>query len=102
MNEETLFHLAQQQPDPAARAAFLDQACVNQPEVRARLEKLLQAHDAPLSFLDKPAVNPAATPAPQTGEFQARDQQGRASSQEAVGNQVGPYKLLQQIGEGGM
>ena len=37
MNEESLFHLALQQPE-ASRAAFVDQACANQPELRARLE----------------------------------------------------------------
>src|SRR6516165_853745 len=56
MNEESLFHQALQQPDAAARAAFLDQACANQPELRARLDKLLQAHDAPAGLFDKLAA----------------------------------------------
>jgi serine/threonine protein kinase len=92
MNEETLFHLAQQQPDAAARAAFLDQACAGQPELRARLEKLLQAHDHPASLLDRPPLEAAAV-----------ERQTQPSHvQEAVGGQIGPYKLLQKLGEGGM
>ena len=61
MNEESLFYLALQQPDAAARAAFLDQACADQPQLRARLEKLLQAHDVPVALFDQPAVDPGAT-----------------------------------------
>ena len=99
MNEESLFHQALQQPDAAARAAFLDQACADQPALRARLEKLLHAHDAPAGLFDQPAVasatsdvaagrwiNPADLPPPSEGP----------------GTRIGPYKLLQQIGEGGM
>jgi eukaryotic-like serine/threonine-protein kinase len=55
VNEESLFHQALAQPNPAARAAFLDEACVGQPELRARLEKLLQAHDKPANLLTRPA-----------------------------------------------
>src|SRR5947209_8612934 len=102
MTEETLFHLAQQQPDPTARIAFLDRVCVNQPELRARLERLLQAGDAPASFLNRPAVPPEAPPSPPTGAFQDRDDQGQVFLKEAVGNQIGHYKLLQKLGEGGM
>src|SRR5947209_13424593 len=98
MTEETLFYLAQQQPDPAARAAFLDQACVNQPELRTRLEKLLRAGDAPASFLDRPA----ATSDPQTGACPDRDEPGHPPPMEGGGSQIGPYKLLQKLGEGGM
>ena len=57
MNEESLFHQALQQPDAAARAAFLDQACADQPALRARLEKLLRAHDAPAGLFAQPPRN---------------------------------------------
>jgi serine/threonine protein kinase/Tfp pilus assembly protein PilF len=100
MNEETLFHLALQQPDAAARAAFLDQACANQPALRARLEKLLQAHDAPVSFLDDPAMARATSDEVAPGRW--LNPADTPSITEGPGSRIGPYKLLQQIGEGGM
>jgi serine/threonine protein kinase len=105
MTEETLFHLALQQPEGPERAAFLDGACVGQPELRARLEKLLQAHTQPAAILQKP---------PAAGEATSDDIPGRlidpASLQfesgrllnEGPGSRIGPYKLLQLLGEGGM
>ncbi|HMP15785.1 MAG TPA: hypothetical protein PKD72_02080, partial [Gemmatales bacterium] len=53
MTEETLFELARNTPE-AERAALLDRACAGQPELRARVEALLQA-DADSSPLSKPS-----------------------------------------------
>jgi serine/threonine protein kinase/tetratricopeptide (TPR) repeat protein len=99
MNEESLFHQALQQPDAAARAAFLDQACANQPELRARLEKLLQAHEAPAALFDRPAGE-GATSDMAAGRW--IDPADALRPAEGPGSRIGPYKLLQQIGEGGM
>ena len=55
MNDEALFHEALAKP-PAERAAFLDEACAGQPELRAAVEMLLAGHDASGSLLDKPAA----------------------------------------------
>ena len=59
-------------------------------ELLVRVRALLRAHAEPGSFLKEPAVanQPAAT------ELQPIT--------EKPGTQIGPYKLLQQIGEGGM
>ena len=46
MNELDLFTEALSRTDPAERAAFLDQACAGNPELRRRLEKLLAGHAA--------------------------------------------------------
>ena len=100
MNEESLFHLALAQPNPTARAAFLDGACAGQPELRARLDKLLQAHEQPASFLEKPAPGEGTTIGDMPGQ---RDDRGAVPRlTEGPGTLVGPYKLLQQLGEGGM
>ena len=56
MTEETLFHAALAKP-PAERAAFLDQACSGNAPLRAAVDALLAAHEAPGSFLD---LNPNA------------------------------------------
>src|SRR5688572_13901182 len=73
----------------AGRAAFLTTHCGDDAELRAAVERLLVAHDQPESVLARPAP----------GMPTAAD---RVPLKEAPGTQVGPYKLLQQIGEGGM
>jgi serine/threonine-protein kinase len=54
MNEETLFHEALARTNLHERAAFLEQACAGQPELRAAVEALLAAHEVSDSLLDKP------------------------------------------------
>src|SRR5262245_3616124 len=97
MNEETLFHLAREKP-PDERAAFLDEACTGNTALRQRLEILLAAHANPGSFLQSPALD--------KGNSEPATNAGRTVYQSGVpegpGTVVGPYKLLQQIGEGGM
>jgi eukaryotic-like serine/threonine-protein kinase len=83
---ESLFAAAMPKP-PAERAAFLDQACGDDPELRRRVDDLLRAQDAAGSFLAVPDPGTQATLA--------------GSAFERPGAQIGHYKLLQQIGEGG-
>jgi WD40 repeat protein/serine/threonine protein kinase len=82
---ERLFHAAAELKEPAQRAAFLDAACGANPQLRAEIEELLR-HDAEAgSFLEKPSEP--------TGPYRPIP--------EGAGSLIGPYKLLQQIGEGG-
>jgi serine/threonine protein kinase len=88
MNERDIFIEAVQIETLADRQAFLDQACGGDSSLRERVETLLQAHEKGNSFLEAPPLAVAATiDRPIT---------------EKLGTQIGPYKLLQQIGEGGM
>ena len=98
------------------RKAYLDQACAKAPEIRQQVEALLQAYDAAGSrFLEKPAVPPFTTgpnqpagdtPGSSPGEIQKTvDHEGRANYEvvhEGPGTQIGPYKLIKPLGEGGM
>jgi len=68
--------------------SYLDSACGDDSDLRHRVELLLEAHAGAESLLDAPAIAPAATFV--------------SSVPEQPGTQIGPYKLLQQIGEGGM
>jgi serine/threonine protein kinase/tetratricopeptide (TPR) repeat protein len=97
MSEETLFHEALAKP-AGERASFLDAACAGDADLRQRLEILLRAHDNPGSFLGAPAVSPEATAAPSPGPA-PEEAVAPAVAPSAV---IGPYKLLQEIGEGGM
>jgi WD40 repeat protein/serine/threonine protein kinase/Flp pilus assembly protein TadD len=95
MTERDIFIAALQKEDPAERRAYLDEACAGRPELRQQVEHLLRLHEAAGSFLDRPAAGPAAT-----GPFEAAAAQAPPS--EAAGAVIGPYKLLEQIGEGGV
>jgi serine/threonine-protein kinase len=85
--EEVLFAAALEKPTRAERAAFLEGACGADHALRARLEALLAAHEGSGGVLDAPPSALTAAYRPLT---------------EGPGTVIGPYKLLQQIGEGGM
>jgi serine/threonine protein kinase len=96
MTERDIFVAALQKNDSAERSAFLDQACAGDAALRERVEVQLQAHAQAGSFLGKPA----ATEPPAAGQWFNLD--APLSDTEGPGTRIGPYKLLQQIGEGGM
>src|SRR5437764_9247850 len=87
-SEKSIFLEAIEKTDAGARAAFLDGACGDNPPLRAEVEALLRAHEKPQVLLDVPE------PAVQTIDL--------PQFAERPGTVIGPYKLLQQIGEGGM
>ena len=84
--EESLFAEALEHPTPEARQAFLEATCGDDAGLRHRVENLLKSHTGAGSFLRKAL---AVTEMGQT-------------LTEGPGTVIGPYKLLQQIGEGGM
>jgi serine/threonine protein kinase len=80
--------LAAIEEDPAERPAFLEAACGDDGELQARVEQLLEAHQALGSIHFHSNPGPAAHAA--------------GGSAEGPGSVIGPYKLLEAIGEGGM
>jgi len=89
-NLEEIFFAALEQHSSSARAALLDEACGDDGQLRSQLENMLAAQADAGSFLEQPAV--------------AGDETALYNSplSEGPGALIGPYKLLQQIGEGGM
>jgi WD40 repeat protein/serine/threonine protein kinase len=88
MSDSGIFNTAVKLPADQ-RAAYLDQACGDNLALRREIESLLKAHEAPGSFLGNLGVEVAPT-------------QDYPPIKEGAGTAIGPYKLLQKIGEGGM
>ncbi|MEO2089731.1 MAG: serine/threonine-protein kinase [Gemmataceae bacterium] len=99
MTEESIFAAAIAIPDAPARAAYLDQACAGNVELRKQLDALVAAHFAADPRFD-PATMSAAEFAATRGPDGTRSQTAAAETEGAV--IAGRYKLRQQIGEGGM
>jgi signal transduction histidine kinase len=87
MNEESIFLEALEKGSAEARAAFLNQACAGNAELRDSIERLLRAHERADKLIHDRAPGLPITVSP--------------TMTERVGTQIGPYKLLQEIGEGG-
>jgi len=87
MSERDLFIAALQKEAHAERQAYLNEACGGDAALRGRVEALLEAHARAGKFLEKPEAHFVATT--------------DAPISERPGTVIGPYKLLEQIGEGG-
>jgi serine/threonine protein kinase len=116
MRAQTIFTAALQKNDPAERMAYLDEACAGNSALRQCVEALLKLPLEARRFLEQP-IEQAATGAYSLGDPAAADglcsSSGEATTRfeepppslpiaEGPGTRIGPYKLLQQIGEGGM
>jgi hypothetical protein len=85
MNERDIFTAALHRP-PEERSAFLDEACHGDARLRQQVDALLREHAQLGSYLEAPALAAVDTlDDPIT---------------ERPGTLIGPYKLLEQIGEG--
>ena len=88
MNEREIFDAACEFRDSDEQAAFLDRECDGNAAQKERLLELLDAQRRLGTFLESPV--------------HAVSQTTQQAVTEKPGNQIGPYKLLEQIGEGGM
>ena len=88
MSERSIFLAAIDIADPAHRATYLDQACGDDAKLRRHIEDLIAAEAKLGTFLNRPHSD-----AERTDDF--------APVVERPGTQIGPYKLMEQIGEGG-
>src|SRR5262245_23664979 len=93
--EQSIFLAALELATPAEREAYLRRTCENNEGLRAAVAELLAAHDRAGNILDAP---PARLRSPGVeGSIATID-----DPTEGVGKLIGSYKLIEQIGEGGM
>jgi serine/threonine protein kinase len=86
-NIDQIFWGALQLDTDEERREYLERACGADAEQRRLVEKLLRAQPKAAAFLERPFAPPPATVA--------------VPISEGPGTVIGPYKLLEQIGEGG-
>lgn len=88
LDESDIFEVARTIPDENARKAYLGQVCGDRTALMARVEALLEAHQADPDYLSIDASTADTMDLP-------------SGPAEQPGQEIGPYKLLEQIGEGG-
>ena len=89
LDEEAIFHVARGIPDLELRSLYLRQICAGDQALRDRVAALLEVHEQSQEFLrsNQPQPAPTVESTPLT---------------ERPGIMIGRYRLMEQIGEGGM
>ena len=115
----TVFVAAVGQADPGARTAVLDRECGDDPSLRRQVESLLEAHttaemllerqdsgadgtrpdDTAVESVDSTVARPPTT---HVGPAARRERPAASTAAEGAGSRIGPYRLVEKIGEGGM
>src|SRR4029079_9786421 len=86
---EAIFLAALDKTTPQGRVAYVEAKCAGDLELMRRVRELLGCHEGSLGLLDVPPPGLGCTV-------------DMPATSEQPGTVIGPYKLLQQIGEGGM
>ena len=88
LDEKTIFNNARKIGSPADRTVYLHEVCGTDQPLFERVVALLKAYEENVSFLETPPGDnlPVVAPSPAEG----------------VGTVIGSYKLIEEIGQGGM
>jgi len=88
--EVAILNAALEHP-PERRGAFLDEACAGNPALREQVESLLQAEAMAGAFFQDTTTQPGVRPS----------RPREADRPEQPGDVIGPYTLMEALGEGG-
>jgi serine/threonine protein kinase len=98
--EQEIFEAALELPDAVARTALLDQACAGEPEMRARLTELLSVQDRAEKFFSDSYAGIVVSAV----DLKISDAEAGPTPphrDETIGAEIGAYRLLRRLGEGG-
>ena len=102
---EQIYYSALEIKSPSERQAYLNDACQGDTALRSVVEKLLASQPQVEKFFEEGSMArlPVKELSQSLAETPGFDKEIRtpATHDEAIGKSVGPYKLLQRIGEGG-
>jgi len=98
---EEIFDAALEIASDPERRAMLDRACAGNPQLRAEVEELLGIQGKADKFFSKCATKIVSSVEDLIDPGEAGAADSLEIPDEAIGSQIGPYKLLQKIGEGG-
>jgi serine/threonine protein kinase len=110
-NLKTIFCEALERPAGPDRAHFLEQVCSDSPALFDQVEKLLDAHERARGFLESASGTASSMDLTRPQRNAAYDVDASHDEQmspsdrppvESAGGRIGPYKLVQEIGQGGM
>jgi len=97
--QQEIFDAALEIQDAAERSAMLDRACGEDAQLRSRVRELLADHARAEQFFSD-CSTAIATTAADLADF-AKYETATDEAEDAIGSSIGPYKILQKIGEGG-
>src|SRR2546423_4166056 len=78
--------------DAADRSSFLNSSCAKDDDLRLEVSALLSAHESAGNFIQQPAFVDVG--------FVTSDETDRGGA--IVGQQIGSYKVIRELGRGGM
>ena len=99
--EDAIFLSALDLPEPAARHEFLDRACAGDAVLRAAVEAMLADHDGAEKFFAKGEATFQRVAVDLAGVAAVESSRQPQLADDHIGKRVGPYKILQRLGEGG-
>lgn len=102
--EEAILETALSLDDPASRNAFLEQTFTANPEGRARMHDLLKAAASSVEFFLEAHEQRSAVAGDILDEIPHGDAESvapEAAAGDGAGTRIGPYRLIERIGEGG-